>query len=233
MRSHAVSRTLSAGALGAALVFAAAGAAGAADLAEPKVTTFGGKQVIKVHAEETGAQFVPEGGEATDEFPDEETYEPKAGDAFTFTEDLTQTGLLVGTDTGTCTIQTDVDKTTCVATLTFPKGSIRVQETFSETEETEQESGFTASIVSGTGVYAGITGTLVGVDNEDESTDLTLTYTTGSGQVSEVPAGGANTGGGAPGASTTDTAVLIAVGLAAVAGGAGLFGAARVAARRD
>lgn len=229
MRSTVVARILAAGTLGAGLVLTSAGAVGAADLTEPKVTTADGKQVIEVHAVATGEQFVPKGGGPTDDFPEDEDFEPEMGDAFTFTEDLSQDGVLVGTDSGTCTI-VSASTSTCDVTVTFPRGTLRLMDTLTFDESDEEGAPFTVALVSGTGAYAGAKGSGRVVDNEDESSDITLTFAT-AGQVSEVPAGGADTGGGA--VRSNDTALVLVLGAAVVAAGAGLIGAGLTAGRRS
>src|SRR5262249_18310157 len=108
-----------------------------------------------------------------------------------------------------------------------PDGSITAKGpvTFSE------ESGpISLDITSGTGDYRGAKGTVGIVFNDDESTDDSLAYFIGT-QVEAIPIGAAATGGGGT-AHSTDSPLLIAVGIAALAGAAGLFGAAHHAARQ-
>lgn len=192
-------------------------------------STVGGKTVLKAHEVETSSMFVPKGGTATKDFPD---HEPAAGDAFTFVNDLHQGDTLVGTDAGGCTFVSAEAPVKCDVTVSLPGGTIHV------VGDADGDA-FTIPIASGTGAYAGITGSVLVVDHsgsgedEDDSSDLTFTYSLPtSTQVTEVPAGGAATGGGGS-AQSTDSALLIGVGVAAIAGAGGLFGAARFTGRRN
>lgn len=203
------------------------GTVAAKELVAPKATKDGDETTIEVHAVATDADAVTSGGQPIVD----EVAELQPGDVYRFEANLTQDEVLVGTEKGACTNIRDA-KFQCELTYSFPRGTIGATGPFEFTDELPVT--VTFDIGSGTGAYTGAGGTLRVVfnDDEEESTDDTLTFTTGgASQVELVPTGAANTGGGAR-ASTTDTALLIAVGLAAVAGGAGVFGAARVAARR-
>lgn len=229
MSTSLATRLLSAAALGAAVTLSVALPASAVDLADPKVTTDGGKQVIQTRTASTGStgsKFVPKGGEPVDDFPEGE---PKAGDGFLFTEDLRQDGVRVGTDSGRCTFSGDKGTPLiCEVTVTFPKGTIGVK---GEIHEGEPE---ILQLVSGTGAYSGIKGTVTVVDVNDDVSDLTFRFVTRAGdgtQVDLVPSGGAATGGGLAGDGTTTG--LLGLGAAAVAAGAGLLGFGRRAGRRS
>lgn len=210
------------------------GVAVAADLSEPATQIEDGRVVMVLDDTETSSLYVPKGGEPTPEFPADV---PEVGDAFTFTDDLRQDGALVGTNEGTCTVMPE-NAISCVATLTFAGGTVRVSGPVDEGEDESAAS--IIGITGGTGDYAGVRGTLTIADetDEDDPTDtlstLTLRYllppeTT---QIAAVPVGAAATGGGAQGADT-DAVLLVGVGIAAVLGSLGLFGAAHAAGRRD
>lgn len=193
MGSLAITRTMSAAALGVALVLGSAGMAAADRLGDLTVSTEGETTTFTIRSVETGSQFIPKGGKPTDGFPDEA---PKAGDAFTFTDDLSQGGKLVGTDKGTCTIGAGGDEITCDVAITFANGTIRALDTSPFDPAEEGSEPFTVPLTSGTGAYDGIDGTAHVVTNDDESQTITVEYTLeGDGQVSAVPAGGAATGG--------------------------------------
>lgn len=142
-------------------------------LADLQVATEDGTTTFTIHSVETGGQFIPAGGEPT-EFPEDEL--PQAGDAFTFTDDLSQDGTLVGTDEGTCTVSDGGDEITCDVAITFAGGTIRALDTSPFTEDEEGEP-FDVPLVSGTGAYEGIDGTATVVDNPDESQTITVEYT--------------------------------------------------------
>jgi hypothetical protein len=225
----------------AASVVLLAGPAMAADLPEPETTIEGGRVVLVLDDTETSSHYIPKGGEPTEEFPDEQ---PAVGDAFSFTDDLRQDGDLVGTSEGTCTVLPE-NAISCAATFTFAGGTVRASGPVDEGEDETAPS--TIAITGGTGDYAGISGTLTILDKSDEAdpsdtlSTLTLRYSLPDSlpdslpaettQVAAVPAGGAETGGGAAG--STDRALFLGVGIAALAGAAGLFGAAQHAARRS
>ncbi len=213
---------------------ALAGPVAAAHLPEPTTEIEGGQVVMVLDETETSTRFIPEGGEPTEEFPEEQ---PAVGDAFAFTDDLHQDGVLVGSDEGRCTVQPG-NAIVCAATFTLARGSITASGPVDEGEDENAPS--TIPITSGTGDYAGIRGTLTIVDLTDEAdptdTRSTLTFRyllpAQATQVSAVPVGAAATGGGAAG-TDTDTVLLIAVGIAAVVGSGGLFAAAHAAGRRN
>ena len=209
------------------------------------MTKDGSTYTIKVLETDSGAgdTYIPKGGQPVHEEP---KGEPVPGDGFGFTAVLTQDGTKVGTDGGTCTIvsldlKAGVFVNHCRVTLTFANGTLTIEDTITFTEDNNT---FKVPIVAATGDYAGATGSVTVVDlsddqsDDDESTDgpdlsdLTVVYTLGGSQVSEVPSGGAATGGG--GSDSSDTAML--VGLGALAGLAGLgilAGGRTLAARKD
>jgi hypothetical protein len=223
-----VTRLLSAAAVAAALVPAAASAAGAADLPNPKVTSDGPNSTIVVHAHRTGGTFTPDGGAPTKTFP---TAAPKAGDGFTFVDDLIQNGAKIGTDRGRCTIKA-ANAATCDATLMFADGSLH------SSGASPQSSGpYSVPISAGTGAFSGATGTahvvpVAAADKYTES-DVTLTFAvpaaatsgtgssssssgagtsspqTGGSQVTTVPKGGAATGTGSTAAADDSWLVLL------------------------
>jgi hypothetical protein len=206
-------------AAGACLVLVCAAQAGAADVTDPTVTSQDGMQVMHLLAESSGAMFIPKGGEPSHHFPDGSGKGPNPGDAFSFTENLKQDGAKVGSDKGGCTFAAPTDPLHCIVTLTFPRGTIGVEGDVADGKPN------TLKLTGGTGAYAGIAGTALVKDIDDDHTDLTLRYTTGGGgatQVAAVPVGGAGTGGG----STAQGGVGALVGLGAVvaAAGAGLIG---------
>lgn len=225
-RTHTL---LAASALAVAVAAATALPAVAAD--GPETTTDGGKTVLKlVEHENEGGQYIPKGGEPQD-FPEEEDFLPKVGDAFTFTSDLLQDGAEVGSNSGKCTVVA-VEKFTerCVVTFTFADGTFVAEGTIAFPEEEGEPDPFTVALASGTGAYTGIKGTLTVAEHEDDN-DLTAVYTTGGDQVSEVPAGGAATGGGFD--DSADTALLLGLaGLAAVAGLSAMAGGRALATPR-
>jgi len=236
---------LGASALGLALVAVPALPAVAGD-AGPTVTKDGSTNTIKVLETDDGSHdsFIPKGGQPTTNEPEGP---PKPGDAFTFGAVLSQGGTNVGTDAGKCTVlSVDLDAATatnhCAATFTFPNGTLKAEGTITFADEVVT---FKVPLVSGTGDFAGASGTLTVHDladdqsDDDESTngpdlsDLTMVFSLGGSQVSEVPSGGAATGGGLDNGSS-DTALLL--GIAALAGLAGLgvvAGGRTLASRRD
>lgn len=216
-------RSLVAAACAAGLALLAWPAA-AADLAEPETTTENGRTVLAVHADETSFTFLPQGEAATTEEPERP---PTPGDGFGFTEDLLQDGVRVGSTKVRCTF-TSVTETSgsqeCDATLTFSDGTIRVLDDVEWSEDTEGQPDVLA-LAGGTGAYAGAKGTLTVTNQTDDgNSDLRLSFTTGSGQVEQTPAGGAETGGGAGDAAPV---ALFALGAAALGLGAGIAGLGR------
>lgn len=205
------------GALGATLILIAP--ALAEHLAEPTTSAHGARTVLRGTVVTPGAdRFAPQGGQPTNSFP---AGDPGVEDAVAFTETLQQGDAGVGNIEGRCTrIEGGVDR--CDTTVTFRRGTIH------SVGNAGAGGVFTLPLVAGTGAYAGITGTVT-VDPDETTGGLTYRYTLpgpGGGQVSTVPVGGAATGGGGT-PQSTDTGLLIGVGVAAIAGSAGLFGAAR------
>jgi hypothetical protein len=190
-------------------------------VAQPSVTTDGSTKVLHMVAAQTDTKFVPKGGEPSTNFPDRNGSGPKPGDAFAFTEDLTQDGTKVGTDKGGCTFAEPAAPLHCAVTLKLAKGGIDVEGDVVEGQAN------TLKLIGGTGAYEGIVGTVKVKDMDNDHTDLTLRYTTPGGgtQVSVVPAGGAATGGG----STADGVGrgLVGLGVLGAAVGAGLLGFGR------
>lgn len=224
--THTVRRLLVVGALAGGLGLALPAAARAADPVAPKVSIAGGVTTMELTSTQTRSMFVPKGGTPTADFPADDP--PAAGDAFTFTESLHQGDVLVGGDEGTCTIES-FGVLTCRVIATFADGT--VTSTARIAEDAEGPNVF--DLVSGTGAYTGIDGRASVVDVDESRSTITLRYTLPqTTQVGAVPVGAAATGGGAP-AGSTDSALLIGVGIAARAGAAGLFGAAQHAARRS
>jgi hypothetical protein len=230
---------LAASALGLALVAVPALPAVAGDDG-PTVTTSGSTKTIKVHEQQTTDQFAPKGEEPGD-WPEDENFIPKVGDAFVFTADLSQGGKKVGTDAGRCTA-TEVQEepfsitNACAGTLTFPGGTLLAKGPLIFSEDAGPN--FEVPLVSGTGAYSGARGMVHGVDNdcgedcELSSSELTLMFTTDGSQVSHVPTGGAATGGGVAG-NSSDAALLIGIGgIAALAGFGVLAGGRRLAVTR-
>jgi hypothetical protein len=205
-------------------VVAVAAPALAATLADPTVTTTDGRSVLVLDDTETGSRFIPKGGEPTDEFPQQE---PSPGDAFSFTDDLRQNGALVATDKGTCTI-TGPEQAVCDVLVTFANGTVSAKGTSSFDDE---ESDF--PLTGGTGAYEGIRGTATShdfsdaEDPSDTKSTITVTFTLPGtdGQVTEVPTGGAATGGGLAGDGMP--VALFAIGGAAIVTGVGIAGVGR------
>jgi hypothetical protein len=234
---------LCASALSLAIVAVPALPAFAGDAA-PTVTKDGSTYTLKVLETDTGsgATYTPKGGEPTKEQP---KGEPGVGDAFGFAAALTQGATKVGTDAGTCTfLKFDAAAQSatshCRVTLTFADGTITVDDTV---DFSDSANIFKIAIASGTGAYEGAKGAVTVNDLPDDSgdqataakpdlTELTAVYTLDGSQVSEVPTGGAATGGGlAPGSS--DTAMLIGLGGVVALLGFGALAGGRTLARRD
>lgn len=221
--------TLTAAATLAFVAVAVAVPAAAAD--GPARTTDGGTTTIELEERENeGGGYIPKGG-TPQEWPEDPDFVPNEGDAFTFTSDLLQDGDEVGSNSGTCTIlDLEANLHRCVVTFTFADGTFVADGRIAFPEDSLPEP-FTVAITSGTGAYAGARGTLT-VTEREQSNALKAAYSTG-GQVSEVPAGGADAGGGF-GDGSDDNAVLLGLGALATAAGAGLvLGGRRLALRRD
>lgn len=181
------------------------------------MTTQGDTTTIKVFEERTGGGFIPKGGKLQD-FPQDPNFQPAVGDVFTFTSDLLQDQTKVGTDGGRCTheVKGKPDTNHCVVTLTFPDGTLIVDQTLEFSDSLEP---IDLPIVSGAGKYSGATGNVQVTpdpksDGEDSFLAITFTADGGSTQVSQMPSGGASTGGGHPDASTKDGLWLLALGAA-------------------
>lgn len=227
-------------AAGAGLILGA-GPAAAADLPQPKSTTSGDTTTIVVRTADNVHTYTPKGGKPGP-YPEDESFVPGVGDVTTDTAQYLQDGTKVGHDSGVCTVSKVVDTTVtidCVVTVTFASGTLKATfgETFdvaeeeSEEPESAEEDEFSVPIIGGTGAYEGAKGTATvrgvddGNDEDEEFTDeITFAFTTGGGQVTQTPVGGAAAGGGT-GVGGAD-AGLIGIGLATVAGG-GLLLAAR------
>lgn len=191
---------------------------------EPKVTTSGDSSTIKVHVTQESASHTDAAGKA---FTPGATRTPQTGDLYASTERLLQGGDHVGSAKVRCTQVKGVTHN-CAVTYSFAKGTVDVAGPIDFGEKMTRAQ---APIVGGTGAYTGATGTVAVTFNANNTSDDTLTFTTTEGQVGKVPGGGAATGGGiAPSAS--DSALLIGVGLAVVAGSATLLAVARPARRR-
>ena len=224
-----------------------AGPAAAADLPEPKSTTSGDTTTIVVRTADNEQTYTPKGGKPGP-FPEDENFVPGVGDVTTDIAQYLQGSTKVGHDSGVCTVTKVVETTVsidCVVTITFASGTLKaafdqtfdVAEEESDEAESTEEDVFSVPIIGGTGDYKGAKGTATvrGVDdgNDDDeefSDEITFTFTTGGGQVSQTPVGGAAAGGG------TDVggadAALIGIGLATVAGGGLLLAARGRVARR-
>ena len=222
MTTPKLSHLLAVGAVATAATFAASGSAAAAD-ATPTVTNDGGTYTLKLHSHTTSETFTPKGGTATTGEP---TSEPKAGDTFAFTEDLSQGGTKVGSDKGSCEVLGS-NSSNCNVTVTFPNGTVTV----SGTTEFSDDAPAVLQLSGGTGAFAGAMGKVVVKDANDTDSDITLTYRTDGGQVSVTPSGGAETGFGST--SGTENAWLYAVGASAAAGGVLVFGASARRSRRS
>lgn len=225
-RRRAVLGGALAGGLGLWLpVLAMAGESGSS----PQATYDGDLTTITVHAVEDTSSM-------------DATGSPQPGDRFDATETLTQDGVTVGTSKVACVNDHD-DSYQCEVTYYFADGSITAEgpATFSD-----ESTPLGLTITSGTGDYAGATGKLGVVFNRDDSTEDTLSFFRADTsdeasaraeadlagmQVEVIPLGGADTGGGGT-AHTTDSPLLIGIGVAAFAGAAGLFATAHYAARR-
>jgi hypothetical protein len=184
-------------------VVAAAGPARAADTPNPTVVISGTTHTIKAVAHQTKMLT---NGRATSA---DAMAKPTPGDTWEFADDLNQGGVKVGSDSVHCTVAA-VDKLSCVATTTFSNGTLVVKGT--APMSMDDNASFDVPIVSGTGAYDGATGTfhLANVPGtKGADANLTFTYATTSAspratsaatksatQVSKVPAGGADTGGG-------------------------------------
>lgn len=226
-------RPLAVVSLTGALALTLAGPAAAADVADVETTQKGGKTVIEVLATYGDDAFIPKGGEPGD-FPEDEDFVPGVGDAFSFEDELSQDGTVVGTQKGLCTAKkvTETEITNdCAGTLTFNDGSLKLvaEIVFALDEEEGEDEGDLVQVVGGTGAYAGATGTAFIKTVDDEHESITATFSTGDGQVSEVPAGGAQTGGVHAGGG--NDLVLVGLGATAALGGAVLLGT-RVLRRR-
>lgn len=191
---------------------------------EPKVTTSGDQWTIKVRVAQESASHTDAAGKA---FTPDATRTPQAGDVYASTERLLQGGDQVGSAKVRCTQVKGVTHN-CAVTYGFAKGTIDVAGPIDFGEKMTQAQ---APIVGGTGSYAGATGTVAVTFNANNTSDDTLTFTTTKGQVAAVPDGGTATGGG-PAPSASDSALLIGLGLAVVAGSAAVLALARPARRR-
>lgn len=226
-------RVLATGAGAAALALILAAPAGAADLANPTVTTANGKTVLKFLSHTVKETFTPKGGKPTTDDPQQQ---PGVGDKFSFVDDNSQGGTKIGTDSGDCTIVKSTERASiahCLVPMTFANGTITVE---GDAEFAENSPPFKVPITAGTGAYAGATGSALVEEVNDADSNLTITYSIGAkdsdGQVAVTPAGGANTGGGSTAAAGVDPAVLALGGLACAAG-AGLLVAGRRVGRRS
>jgi len=208
----------------------AAASPAAADPAGPKVSTAGSTYTLTVLSHETKSDMGSAGPTAM----------PKPGDKFGFADDLSQGGVKVGSDAVQCTAVSGA-KSSCAATTTFDNGTLVLKGTTPMSMAEEME--FDVPIVSGTGAYDGAAGTMhlatvKGTHGADAN--LTFIYTTASSlakapsataagtktvakagsasQVSKVPSGGAESGGG----STAGIEHGWMLGLGAVAAAAGM-----------
>ncbi len=109
---------------------------------------------------------------------------PVAGDSYSFTSKLLQSGDKVGTDKGTCVLKKILGpadsptgaKTRCKVTLKFAKkGTIKAAGTFKQTFGEPVR--ITLPITGGTGRYADASGTLKVRQINDVKSKLTLTVT--------------------------------------------------------
>jgi hypothetical protein len=212
------------GAAAAAAVLTA-GSAAAADPVNPTVTSDDGTYTLVLHSHTVKESFIPKGGTPTSEEP---KGEPEPGDAFGFFEELTQHGTVVGHDKGVCTI-TGPKAVACKVAVSFPNGTFAVEGEPEFSEDGSVPAEF--RVVGGTGAYAGAKGTALVKDSSDTDSDITVTYTLGGGQVSEVPTGGAETGDGST--AGTESPWLLGLGAAAAVSGAAVFAGSARRARRS
>ncbi len=118
-----VTRLLSAATLAAVLVPAAASAAGAADLPNPKVTSDGSNSTIVVHAHRTGGTFTPSGGSPDqDLLPDGRPATSATGSPSSTTS--FRTGRRSAPTAGAARTIKGAASATCDATLSFAGGSL-------------------------------------------------------------------------------------------------------------
>ncbi|HEY3604087.1 MAG TPA: hypothetical protein VGL04_05410 [Sporichthyaceae bacterium] len=199
----------------------------AATTSNPKVSTAGDTHTLMAFSH--GTKFLSNGTMMTAP----PTGEPKPGDTMDFNDDLSQGGAAIGSDVAHCVVLAD-HKVSCAATETFGNGTIVGKGTFALIDGPDVT--FDIPIVSGTGAYDGATGTfhlasVPGTNGQDAN--VTLTYRTSSAgattsdtaktgsatQVTKVPAGGAETGGGST--AGVEHGWLLALGALTAAAGAG------------
>ncbi|MGQ0623350.1 MAG: allene oxide cyclase barrel-like domain-containing protein [Sporichthyaceae bacterium] len=136
--------------------------------AAPLVESENGVSTLALYSDLITETYTPPGGEPGP--VPRGTDSPRAiGDTISFTHDLLQQGYPVGTDAGGCTRTDEEGTVRCSVTLTFRNGTITVD----GPATTRAEGAFTLPIVSGTGDFAGITGTLYS-DDAQESDDAVL-----------------------------------------------------------
>jgi hypothetical protein len=156
---------------------------------------------------------------------------PKPGEKWELADDLNQDGTKVGSDSVRCTVVA-AGKLDCAATETFGNGTMMLQGTVPMGMDPMV---FDLPIVSGTGAYDGATGTFHLADvpgTQHVDSNLTFTYTTAAKtesakptattsatQVTKVPSGGAETGGGST--AGVEHGWMVGLGALAAAAGAG------------
>jgi hypothetical protein len=123
-----------------------------------------GPRTLTLVESPTGATFTPKGGTTTSGNP---TKQPTAGDVLAFDAKLSEAGAPAGHDHVSFTYQSD-GRALVQADLTLSDGTILVRGT------TPVVDSITVPIVSGTGAYAGRTGSLTAKRINDGEDDLTV-----------------------------------------------------------
>ncbi len=204
------------GGLAACALAMPTGAAAEDKLTIPKVMVEGGMSVLRVHAVETSIKATDAAGAAIDL---DGLREPQRGDTYRITERLTQRQVYVGKTSVRCVNVKGGTVHECAVTYSFADGTV----TASGPDDFAAEVA-TLDITGGTGSYAGARGTGQ-VVYSDDATDDTLRFTVDPGQVSQVPAGGAATGGRER--APSDAVLLVGLGLVVMAGGGGMLAVTR------
>ena len=130
----------------------------------PSISRSGAKQTIQVLELVSSSTYTPKGGQPRNGGP---TGQPAGGDTWAFSSTLQQNGSRVGTDHVTLTFA--ADGTAAVnADESFANGQIVAHGSvpFDRT--------LTIPVVSGTGVYRGITGTITVVSQDPTHNSLTF-----------------------------------------------------------
>jgi hypothetical protein len=213
MLTSQVSRIAAAGAIAAAASFSAAASAGAADLPNPTVTSDGGAYTMALRSHTTSSTFTPKGGTPTTAEP---AAPPAPGDVYAFSEDLSQGGTKVGSDTGKCLL-IGPSTSDCSVSVTFANGTLAVRGVVNFTDENAPSM---FKVVGGTGAFEGALGVVKVAPLNEEDSDLTVTYRLAK-QVAALPAGGAEAGAGST--SGLELPWALGLGAAGLAAGAALY----------